>query len=63
MVLGEAGLLVGLGLTVGLAASLAAEQFLRSLLFDVSPRDPFTLTACVACCCLQGSSPPGGRLE
>lgn len=50
MVLREAGLLVGLGLMAGLAASLATAQLLRSLLFDVSPRDPFTLTA--MCCVL-----------
>jgi ABC-type antimicrobial peptide transport system permease subunit len=50
MVLREAGLLVGLGLTAGLAASLIAAQFLRSLLFDVSPRDPLTLTT--MCCVL-----------
>jgi ABC-type antimicrobial peptide transport system permease subunit len=45
MVLREAGLLVVLGLTAGLAASLLAAQFLRSLLFAVSPYDPFTFTA------------------
>ena len=45
MVLREAGLLVVLGLTVGLAASLLAAQFMRSLLFAVSPYDPFTFTA------------------
>jgi predicted permease len=45
MVLREAGLLVVLGLTAGLAASLLAAQFMRSLLFAVSPYDPFTFTA------------------
>jgi predicted permease len=45
MVLREAGLLVGLGLVVGLAASLAGAQLLRSLLFGIAPRDPFTLAA------------------
>jgi predicted permease len=43
MVLREAGLLVGLGLMVGFAASLAGAQLLRSLLFGVAPRDPLTL--------------------
>jgi ABC-type antimicrobial peptide transport system permease subunit len=47
MVLREAGLLVGAGLAVGLAASLAAAQLLRSLLFGIAPRDPLTLaTTC-----------------
>jgi predicted permease len=45
MVLREAGLLVVFGLTAGLAASLLAAQFMRSLLFAVSPYDPFTFTA------------------
>ncbi len=45
MVLREAGLLVGLGLIVGVAASLAGAQLLRSLIFGVAPRDPATLAA------------------
>ena len=45
MILGEAGLLVGLGLVVGVVASLAGAQLLRSLLFGIAPRDPLTLAA------------------
>ena len=45
MILGEAGLLVGLGLAAGIVASLAGGQLLRSLLFGIAPRDPLTLAA------------------
>jgi predicted permease len=54
MVLREAGLLVGLGLIVGLAASLAGAQLLRSLLFGIAPRDPFTLAATCGVLLLTG---------
>jgi ABC-type antimicrobial peptide transport system permease subunit len=45
MVLGEAARLIVVGLAVGVAASLAVAQLLRSLLFGVAPRDPLTLAA------------------
>jgi predicted permease len=54
MVLREAGLLVGLGLVVGLAASLAGAQLLRSLLFGTAPRDPLTLAAMCGVLLLTG---------
>jgi predicted permease len=54
MVLREAGLLVGLGLVVGLAASLAGAQLLRSLLFGIAPRDPYTLAAACGVLLLTG---------
>jgi predicted permease len=54
MVLREAGLLVGLGLVAGLAASLAGAQLLRSLLFGIAPRDPFTLAATCGVLLLTG---------
>ena len=54
MILREAGLLVGLGLVVGLAASLAGAQLLRSLLFGIAPRDPFTLAATCGVLLLAG---------
>ena len=40
--------LAGLGILVGLAASLAGGGLLQSLLFGVSPADPLTLTAAAA---------------
>jgi putative ABC transport system permease protein len=43
MVLGEGGVLLGLGLAVGLAGALAASRLLQGLLFGVAPRDPTTL--------------------
>jgi len=54
MVLSEAGVLVGLGLAIGFSVSLAATQLLRSLLFQVSPRDPFVLIAGCAVLLLTG---------
>jgi putative ABC transport system permease protein len=54
MILREAGLLMGLGLVVGLAASLAGAQLLRSLLFGIAPRDPFTLAATCGVLLLTG---------
>lgn len=45
MVLREAWLLMAVGLAVGLVASLAGAQLLRSLLFGVIPRDPVMLAA------------------
>jgi predicted permease len=45
MVLREAWLLIAVGLAVGLCASLASAQLLRSLLFGVIPRDPVMLAA------------------
>jgi predicted permease len=54
MVLREAGLLVGVGLAVGLAASLAGAQLLRSLLFGIAPRDPLTIAAMCGVLLLTG---------
>ncbi|HEX5235119.1 MAG TPA: ABC transporter permease [Silvibacterium sp.] len=45
MILREAGLLVGVGLMLGVAASLAGAQVLQSLIFGVAPRDPAILAA------------------
>jgi predicted permease len=54
MVLAEACLLMALGLTVGVAASLAGAQILSSLLFGVVPRDPLLLTGMCAVLLLTG---------
>ena len=45
MVLGEGGVLLGLGLAVGLTGALATSGLLRGLLFGVAPHDPITLGA------------------
>lgn len=45
LVLGEVARLAGLGGLAGLAASFIAGRLLRSLLFEISPADPATVTA------------------
>jgi putative ABC transport system permease protein len=40
MILRQGGLVTLLGIVAGLAAALAGSQLIRSLLFEVSPRDP-----------------------
>jgi len=45
MILGEGGLLVGLGLLVGVGGSLLLARFIQAMLFGVPPRDPVTLIA------------------
>jgi ABC-type antimicrobial peptide transport system permease subunit len=43
--LGGVARLVGLGVGLGLAASLALSPIVRTLLYELEPRDPFTLIA------------------
>ena len=43
LILREAGLLLGVGLAIGTAASLAAGRTASSLLFGLKPTDPFTI--------------------
>lgn len=43
LIFSQAGKLVGIGLVIGLAGSLAGSRLLRALLFEVSPQDPVTL--------------------
>jgi ABC-type antimicrobial peptide transport system permease subunit len=43
MVLGEGGLLVGIGLVLGSIAVVALSGLVRGLLFGVAPHDPATL--------------------
>jgi ABC-type antimicrobial peptide transport system permease subunit len=45
MILREALLLVGVGVGIGLAGSLALFRSIRSLLFEVGPSDSITLSA------------------
>lgn len=47
LVVGQSLAIVGVGVLIGLAAALAGTRLLRSLLFDVSPTDPFVLAATV----------------
>jgi predicted permease len=54
MVLGEAWLLLAAGLAVGLLSSLASAQLLRSLLFNVIPRDPWMLASMCGLLMLTG---------
>jgi predicted permease len=48
LILREVFLLLALGLSLGLVATLAATRTLRSLLFGLPPHDAVTLAACVA---------------
>ncbi|HUZ96319.1 MAG TPA: ABC transporter permease [Edaphobacter sp.] len=54
MVLRDAGVLVGIGLVIGIAASLLGAKLVGSLLFGVKPRDPLTLAAASAVLLLTG---------
>jgi putative ABC transport system permease protein len=44
MVIGEAALLIGSGIAVGLGVSLAATRLVASFLYGVAPNDPLTLS-------------------
>jgi len=43
MVLGEAAILIGIGLAVGFGAALAATRLVASFLYGLQPNDPWTL--------------------
>jgi putative ABC transport system permease protein len=45
LVMGDLGLLVGLGILLGSGATLAGTRFLASFLYGVTPRDPVTIVA------------------
>ena len=49
MVVRQAVVLVAAGVVIGVGASLALGSMMQSLLFEISPRDPATLVAIVAC--------------
>jgi ABC-type antimicrobial peptide transport system permease subunit len=64
LILGEGAILVGAGLLIGFAASLALNQFMKSLLFAVSATDPliyFLMAMLVVCIALLASSIPARR--
>lgn len=44
----EGGVIVVAGVAVGLTAAMSGTTFLRSLLYEISPHDPTTLTAAAA---------------
>jgi predicted permease len=48
MVLGEAGLLLAIGLVAGMAMALAAGRVARAMLFELQPYDPLTLATAAA---------------
>jgi putative ABC transport system permease protein len=48
MVIGQAGALIGAGVAIGIGVSLALGSVLRKMLFEMSPRDPATMTAVAA---------------
>ena len=47
LILGEVAILVGIGLAVGMALTLAGSKAASSLLFGLKPRDPLTLALAV----------------
>jgi putative ABC transport system permease protein len=48
MVVGQVAALIGGGLVIGVAASLALGSVLRTMLFEVSPHDPLTVASIAA---------------
>jgi predicted permease len=44
MILGEGGLLLGIGLVLGVIGSLSLSRLMQGLLFGIEPHDPATLT-------------------
>ena len=52
LIAGEGVLLIALGGALGLAATFAVSQALRSMLFHVEPHDPASLTAVTALLCI-----------
>jgi len=64
LIIGESAGLVGAGLVIGLTASLALNQWMKSLLFAVSATDPLTyllMTALVVLIALTASGIPARR--
>ena len=64
LILGEGGILASAGLLIGFSASLALNQLMKSLLFDVSATDPliyFLMATLVITIALLASSIPARR--
>jgi ABC-type antimicrobial peptide transport system permease subunit len=64
MVLGRAGVLVGIGIVVGAALSLWVVRFASPLLFGLQPRDPVTLAGAAVVLAVIGTAAswiPAGR--
>jgi putative ABC transport system permease protein len=64
LILGEGGILVSAGLLIGFSASLALNQLMKSLLFNVSATDPliyFLMATLVIAIALLASSIPARR--
>ena len=47
LILGEVGILIGIGMAVGLGLTLAGSKTASSLLYGLKPRDPLTLALAV----------------
>jgi ABC-type antimicrobial peptide transport system permease subunit len=56
MVLGMGSRLVGLGLAIGLLASLGAARVLSSQLWGVAPHDPLTLAVVIVVVAIAGAA-------
>ncbi len=48
LVLGDAGVLVGIGVLIGVGGALGLARLIRSLLYGMNPHDPATIAASVA---------------
>jgi putative ABC transport system permease protein len=48
LVIGQVAVLICAGVAVGVAASLALGSVMQTLLYEVSPRDPMTMTSIAA---------------
>jgi putative ABC transport system permease protein len=55
LVLARVALLVGGGVAAGVVTSVWATSFIGSLLFDVTPRDPATMSAAIGVLCAVGA--------
>ncbi|MGH7709893.1 MAG: FtsX-like permease family protein, partial [Gemmatimonadaceae bacterium] len=54
MVLGEGGVLLGIGLVLGVVGAIIGSRLIRSFLFGVTPNDPMTLAAVAALMAVVG---------